>query len=263
MIQILQDAGGAPSGKSANQSKLFGRKSWHSLPMRMTTASILFCILLPLAATAQQQRDVYSWVDDEGIRHYGDSIPPEYADKPKEVLNEQGVAVDQLQGKKTAEQLAAEERERELELQQELQRRADQTLLATYVNIDEIVMHRDRRVELFQAQARVTELYLRNLARRLDQLKREAGQFKPYSADPNAKPIDPNLVAEIDETEDAIDRHEQNLGKFRQEEQEIIQRFEGDIERFRILKGLNKGAGPAVAPATRAATTSLAQIAPE
>ena len=54
-------------------------------------------------------------------------------------------------------------------------------MLATYLTIDEIVMHRDRRVELFQAQARVTELYLRNLQRRLDSLREEASKFRPYS----------------------------------------------------------------------------------
>ena len=173
------------------------------------------------------------------------------------------MAVQQLEGKKTAEQLAAEEKARELEVQKELQRRADQTLLATYVNVDEIEMHRDRRVELFQAQARVTELYLRNLSRRLDDLKREAGQFKPYSSDPNAKPIDPSLVTEIGETENAIDRHEQNLRKFRQEERQIIERFNGDIQRFRRLKGIDDtSTGLAVTPA-QTASTSLAQIVPE
>ena len=221
--------------------------------MRILTSSLMLCVLLPLAGAAQE-REVYSWVDDEGIRHYGDSIPPEYAVKPKEVLNDQGVAVQQLEGKKTA---------RELEVQKELQRRADQTLLATYVNVDEIEMHRDRRVELFQAQARVTELYLRNLSRRLDDLKREAGQFKPYSSDPNAKPIDPSLVTEIGETENAIDRHEQNLRKFRQEERQIIERFNGDIQRFRRLKGIDDtSTGLAVTPA-QTASTSLAQIVPE
>ena len=66
-------------------------------------------------------------------------------------------------------------------MNKELQFRADQALLSTYVSVAEIEMHRDRRVELFQAQARVTELYLRNLQRRLDQLKTEAGRFKPSS----------------------------------------------------------------------------------
>ena len=230
--------------------------------MRLTTSLILFCLLLPLAADAQQKRDrtTYSWTDDEGVKHYGDSVPPEFADKPKDVLNEQGVAVDQLEGKKTEEQLAAEERAKALEVQVELQRRADLTLLNTYITIDEIVMHRDRRVELFQAQARVTELYLRNLNRRLDQLKQEAGRYKPYSSDPNAAMIDPSLVEEIEESEGSIERHEENLRKFRQEESDIIERFEGDIERFKYLKGIDD---TELAEGSTAATTNVAQAVPE
>lgn len=231
--------------------------------MRIITSSVILCVLLPLSVAAQQQeRGTFKWVDDEGVIHYGDRIPPEYADKPKQRLNEQGVAVEHLEGKKTEAQLAAEKKAAELELQRELQRRADQALLNTYISVAEIEMHRDRRVELFRAQARVTELYLRNLARRLDQLKREAGRFKPYSSDPNAETIDPSLVAEIKDTEGAIRRHEDNLGQFRSEEKQIRDRFEGDIERFKRLKGIDdRETGLADDP--KAAATSLAQIVPE
>lgn len=231
--------------------------------MRLITSIILICLLLPLAADAQQKKGTttYSWTDDDGQRHYGDSIPPEYAEKRKDVLNEQGVAVDQLEGKKTEEQIAKEKKDRELEVQIELQRRADLTLLNTYITIDEIVMHRDRRVELFQAQARVTELYLRNLNRRLNQLQKEAGRFKPYSSDPNAAMIDQGLVDEIEETEGSIERHENNLKQFRKEENDIIERFEGDIERFKQLKGIDDETGLADGPAD--STTNVAQVVPE
>ena len=131
-----------------------------------------------------------AWVDKDGNIYYGDSIPPEYAEQPKQVLNDQGVTVDHLAGKKTEEEILAERKAAELEEQIELQQRADQALLATYVNVDEIIMHRDRRVELYQAQARVTELYLRNAQRRLNSLERDAKRYKPYSSDPNA-PVRP------------------------------------------------------------------------
>ena len=117
-------------------------------------------------------------------------------------------------------------------------------------------MHRDRRVELFQAQARVTELYLRNLSRRLGTLKTEAGRYKPYSSDPEAPMVDPSLVEEIKETEAAIERHESNLDQFRQQEQDIIERFEDSIDRFRELKGMADESPPA-------GTQSLAQAVPE
>ena len=182
--------------------------------MRLYLIVIALCLIVPFEASAQQKpRAVYSWVDDEGVRHYGSSIPPEYADKPKDVLNDQGVKVAEIEGKKTEEELRAEEEARQLAEQRELQRRKDKSLLLTYQSVEEIEMHRDRRVELFQAQARVTELYLRNLNRRLDQLRKEAGRFKPYSADPEAAMVDPSLVEEIKETEGAIGRHEGNLAR--------------------------------------------------
>lgn len=207
--------------------------------MRLKVICIAACLLLPLAVGAQQRSaPKYSWLDDEGIRHYGDHIPAEYADKPKQVVNDYGVTIGHIEGRKTPEQIEAERVAKELAMQQELQRRADQALLSTYINVKEIEMHRDRRIELFQAQARVTELYLRNLRRRLDQLKGEAGRFKPYSSDPDAETVEPTLVDEIEETESAIDRHESNLKKFRNDEKEINDRFEGDIHRFMDLKGL-------------------------
>jgi hypothetical protein len=206
--------------------------------MRVFLVAITACLLAPVCASAQQSGATYRWVDDEGVVHYGDKIPAEYAEKPKQILNEQGITVDHLQGKKSAEELEAERVAEKLRQEQELQRRADMALLATYVNVTEIEMHRDRRVELFQAQARVTELYLRNLQRRLDKLRSEAGRFKPYNSDPAAATVDPSLIEEINETEDAIARHEGNLTKYQSQEKKIKDRFQGDINRFMALKGL-------------------------
>lgn len=202
----------------------------------LTAASLLF---LSQAGFAAQDQKLYRWVDKEGNVHYGDSIPAEYAEVEKQVVNEHGVTLDVLRGKKTEEEIAAEKRADELRAERELRRRQDQALLATYLSIDEIVMHRDRRVELFQAQARVTELYLRNLQKRLESLQAEASQFMPYSEDPDAPMIDPALAADIATTTETIARHEQNLQRFQKDEQSIVARFDGDITRFKTLKGLD------------------------
>ena len=225
--------------------------------MRLLVFSVILCLLVPLDADAQD-RGRYKYVDEDGNLVFTDKPPPESADKPKDVVNNQGVTVDQVEGRKTEEQLEAEAAAKALAVNKELQLRADQALLSTYVSVAEIEMHRDRRVELFQAQARVTELYLRNLQRRLDQLKAEAGRFKPYSSDPDAGPIDPSLVEDIDETENSIGRHEQNLKKFRDQEQRIHERFEGDIQRFKTIKGIS-----ADEPQNRAIPETLAQTVPE
>ena len=102
---------------------------------------------------------------------------------------------------------------------------------------------------------------LRNAQRRLNSLERDAKRYKPYSSDPNAETIDPSLVADIKETEDSIQRHEINLGKFRDEEKKIRERFQGDIERFKRIKGIDDETGLAVGAGE--SSTSVAQIVPE
>ena len=197
-----------------------------------------FLLSLSLSAMADSPQKLYRWVDSEGIVHFGDSVPAEFAETEKQVLNEHGVIIDVLRGKKTTEELAEEKRQNELRRALELQRRADLALLATYLSVDEIVLHRDRRVELFQAQTRVTELYLRNQRRRLSTLQKEAQKFRPYSNDPDAPLIDRDLAEDIADTKEIIERHEGNLLRFHGDEADIIERFDGDIDRFKMLKGL-------------------------
>lgn len=195
-------------------------------------------ILMPFAVVADETTRVYRWVDAEGNVHFGDSIPAQYAELPKDVLNDRGVMIDNLEGKKTPEQIEAERVANAMRVKRELQQRADQALLATYLSVEEILMHRDRRIELFQAQSNVTELYLSNLSRRLELIREDAANYKPYSEDSEA-PIIPNeLAADLKKTKDTIERHEENLKKFKADEAEIKARFGGDIERFKMLKGI-------------------------
>ncbi len=205
--------------------------------MRFLIVATVSILLVPLASTASDYKRLYRWVDDTGVVHYGDSVPAKYADAEKQVLNQHGVTVDVMRGKKTAEQLAEESRINEQRRQAALQRRQDEALLATYHSEDENILHRDRRVEMFQAQSRVTELYLRNMMRRMATLRDEASNFRPYSVDPDAQMIDPELAEDILVTKATIKRHQANLARFREDEQGIIQRFDGDITRFRTLTG--------------------------
>lgn len=212
--------------------------------MKILAIAVLTLLLLPMATLAKESRKSYRWVDEDGHVHYGDSVPAKYAEMEKQVLNEHGITVDTLDGKKTPEELAEEARQAQLARELELRKRADQALLATYMTIEEILMHRDRRIELFQAQTKVTELYLRNMQRRLDGLMADASKFQPYSDDPDAPMIDRDLTDDITKTKATITRHEGNLLRFQSNEGEIVARFEGDIVRFKRIKGLDLQEGP-------------------
>lgn len=207
--------------------------------MRKAITAIVLVFMLPVWALAAQLKPVYKWVDKDGVLHYGDSIPAEYAELEKHIINDAGVIVATLRGKRTPEEIAEELRQAQIAEEIEQQRRDDSALLATYQTVDEIVMHRERRIELFQAQARVTELYLRNIKRRLESLMDVSANFRPYSPDPDAEMIDPDLVEDINSTRSTIDRHEANLDRFHKDERQIVARFDGDINRFKRLKGID------------------------
>ena len=209
--------------------------------MKKSLAAAFLLLAVPMLAAGQaaNQQKLYRWVDSEGVVHFGDSIPAEYAEIERQVVNDHGITMEVMRAKRTAEEIAEEQRQDELRMQAELQKRQDQALLATYLTVDEILMHRDRRVELFQAQARVTELYLKNLQRRLDSLQEEANKYQPYSDDPDAELIDPDLANDMESTRETIERHRDNLERFKDDENNIVARFDGDINRFKKLKGLN------------------------
>ena len=101
-------------------------------------------VSLSLADNTQNSgRKVYKWVDAQGITHYGDQIPPEYASQESALVNKQGVEVGRQEAQKTPEQLAAAEQQR---LDAERRASRDKNLLNTYVSVQEIERLRDQRL---------------------------------------------------------------------------------------------------------------------
>ena len=201
---------------------------------------VIICVFCNLAGLAiAQSAKLYRWVDEDGIVHFGDSVPQEYSELELQVVNEHGITVEVIPAKKTAEDLLTEAERQQLNQDRELDRRREQTLLATYLTVEDIQIHRDRRVELFQAQARVTELHLSNLKRRMGDLLEEATKFKPNNSEPTAPTISNELSEDIKTTQTTIARHEENLEKLAADQQAIIDLFDSDIDRFKQLKDLN------------------------
>lgn len=200
-------------------------------------------ILLASWSTTAIAGELYRWVDDQGIVHFGDSVPPEFSKTDRQVLNERGVTIKELPGEKTAEELEAEQRTnaiddaaRRRQLEEE-QRNA--VLLSTYLSIAEIEALRNRRKELLDGQIRVTEVYLLNLREKLLKLQKDASRFQPYNSDPNAPPIHDWLAKELADTLDSILVYQQTLADTQTQKAEMVAKFDEDIGRFKTLKGLN------------------------
>jgi len=190
----------------------------------------------PSFAASTNGRTLYKWVDEQGITHYGDHIPPEYASQEQHIINSQGVEISRLDAQKSADQMAAEEQKR-IEAQQSQNR--DRNLLNTYASVQEIERLRDQRVTLLSDQIKVTSQFLEVLNGRLNKLRTAGMHFKPYNND-TAAPSMPDQVAEdLVRVGNDIHTHEQNLHEKRSEEATMRKQFDSDIQRFKELKGIH------------------------
>jgi len=193
-----------------------------------------------LAAPSSKQGTTYKWTDDNGRVHYGDHVPPQYADEDRELLNEQGVRVGIEEGLDTPEERAEKARIKALQEEARTQKlaaaRRDRVLLETYLSVAEIEMLRDRRLELMESQIKVTEQYLNNLRKRLLTLQQEAIGYKPYSDIPDAPEIPENLALDISRTVASITLYERTLASTRTLQGEVREKFARDIVRFAELK---------------------------
>ncbi len=189
-----------------------------------------------LAAASSSGRKLYKWVDNQGVTHFGDRVPPEYASQEQHVVNAQGVEVERLEAQKTPEQQAADEQKR-----QEAQDRAnrDRNLLSTYGSVQEIERLRDQRLALLTDQIKVTSQFLENLDGRMKKLRATAMIFKPYSADPKAQPMSDQVAEDLVRVGNDIRTQEENLREKRSEETAMGRQFESDIARFKELKGIH------------------------
>jgi hypothetical protein len=181
-------------------------------------------------------RTVYKWVDQQGVTHYGDHIPPEYAAQEQQVINSQGVEISRLEAQKTPEQLAAED-QKKLESQQGKDR--DRNLLNTYASVQEIERLRDQRMTLVADQVKVTSQFLEVLNGKLKKLRAGSMRYKPYNSDSAAPAMPDQMVEDLVRVGNDIRTQEQNLREKRSEEATMRKLFESDIDRFKQLKGIH------------------------
>jgi hypothetical protein len=176
---------------------------------------------------------LYKWVDSDGVTHYGDRIPPEYANQEQHVMNSRGIEIGHLDAQKSPEQMAIED-QKKLDAQQRENR--DKNLLSTYSSVQEIERLRDQRLTLLADQIKVTSQFLENLDARMKKLRTDSMRFRPYNADPKAPPMTDQIAEDLVRLTLDIHTQEQNLRQKRSEVSTMSIQFESDIDRFKELK---------------------------
>jgi hypothetical protein len=207
--------------------------------MSMRAPRIVFSLLLASAALlppgAHAEKNtiaVYRWVDEQGVVHYGDSIPPQYAEKAHELLNKQGIQVGHEDAQKTPEQLTEEARGQAEAFKR---KQHDSFLVTTYTSVKDIEALRDTRLDQLQGQRVAAEAYVENLNSRLVALQNRAKLFRPYSPRADARRMPDDLAEDLVRTLNELHTQSNALTAKNEEVSAMRAQFQSDIERYREL----------------------------
>lgn len=207
---------------------------------------ILFTVMAALLVPAVQAQSkpsqgkstqTYKWVDENGVTHYGDSVPAEYSQRELSVLNSQGVEVQ----KRVAEMSPREAAEYAARQKEESRRKQhDMFLISTYPSVAEIETVRDQRLTQIDAQIKAAESYIAGLTTRIDGLKHRSLMFAPYNTRPGARRMPDDLAEEMVRAMSELRTQNAALEVKKKEFANVQGQFDEDIKRYRELRSASQ-----------------------
>jgi hypothetical protein len=174
----------------------------------------------------------YRWVDKDGVVHYGDTVPPQYAEQAHQELNQQGVPVREFPRQLSPEEAAAAQKAAAEEARR---KQHDSFLLNTYTKVGDIEQLRDERIALINSQMDLARGSIATTDQRLVALQNRLRAFRPYSDSPNARRVPDQLAEEV--VRALSERRSMNtqLQQREQEKAEQLANFNNDIARYKEL----------------------------
>jgi hypothetical protein len=229
--------------------------------MRVSESLVVFGLAFACGLAAPACAGTYKWVDDKGVTHYGDTIPPEFKDKAYAELSKRGLTVKTTDKALTPEQLRAKQEEalraKQEEAQSREQKRRDQALLQTFSTENDIDLKRDRDLQQIDLSIANNQAALRIAEKRYAESRARA-----ESLTRNGKPVPDGIKQEIEVDGAEKARLEASIAVKRQESDGIRAKYAEFKRRFLELQGGAATAAGNSASASGFAPASTATVAP-
>jgi Domain of unknown function (DUF4124) len=216
--------------------------SWRAAITLAVSAAAVATVLFTAGAA---RAAMYKWVDEKGVVHYTDQMPPEAVDKASVELNKQGVPINRTEKALTPEQRRANEleaeRAREVARAQEDIARRDRALVSSYTSEAEIDLARNRSLQTINNVILSSQAFS-------DQLSMRKVDVEAKKAESQGKPIVAVLDRELDSIEAELGRQNELILQKKREAAVITAKYDADKQRWRELvaaKAAPKGATPA------------------
>lgn len=226
--------------------------------MRLLASSIAAVVVALALATVSAHAATYKWVDDQGVVHYSDKIPPEAVNKGNTVLDKNAVPIRRTDPPLTPEQRRAkaeeEARQQQLAKDRELIERRDRALLATYTVESEIDLARNRALSTIDAQVQSSAAYTGNLSKR----KAELESKKAALGD---KPVPAVMERELTNINTELAKQADLVAAKQREIVAVNAKYDADKKRWKELRAATEAqmmgkAKPGEAPAAVMPTTA-------
>lgn len=199
--------------------------------MWLLPALLVGVVLFAIATSAHAT--LYKWVDQHGLVHYSDRLPPDAVNRASTQLNREGIAVRKTGQAPTAAELqarqAAEKQKRELDRERMLAERRDRALLDSYTNESDIDLAKTRALATIEGQITSAQAYIAQIAKRRGDLQAKQASYAPGSVPASIR----SEVASIDA--DLARQAEFVVGK-QKEAAAVAARYDADKRRFHDLK---------------------------
>jgi chromosome segregation ATPase len=203
--------------------------------MRKTKLLSLGLVLCAFCVNAEAK--LYKWVDDGGITHYGETIPPEYANKDATQLSNKGRVEKRIEKLTPEERRAKEDEDAKTQAEQQAAveaKRKDTALLSTFSNEEEIDLARNRSAQQIEARVSSSKTLLASAQETLAGHHKEQDDLLKQN-----KKIPASLTEDIAEGEARVTKLKKDLAQNEQELTNVKARFEAEKLRYRELKGLS------------------------
>ncbi len=189
--------------------------------------ALLFTLVVSPCALAQS---VYKWLDENGEIHYGHNVPPEMIREEHQRLNDQGVVVEHIEDADVPNMLL----QAELSQNQRAARVKKRLLLATYRNVDDIAMVRDRSLDILTKER---ELIQRQVAQLREHLS-DAESMQRQVSDQKGL-VYSTLYDTAQSLRESLSRQRARLNEVSEKQRRVREQYHVEVQRYHEAQALS------------------------
>jgi len=197
--------------------------------------SLHFFLLFLFGLSLPAQAELKKWVDKNGQIHYGDKIPSQYLRQQHQIMNKEGVIIENVPAAKTEAQLIEEKRQQRLaKIQAEKKRQQDfkdRVLIDTYTTERDLLKAREERLSTFNSLIDLTGTIIVSNQEQLDRLLKRKAEFERFQ-----KELPVHMKAQEKILRQQIIDNQGYVEDQKKERQKIVDKFDKDLARFLYLK---------------------------